>query len=150
MKKSIQMLGLVAFLLTPMLMSCETQAQKDDKVKAAQAELDQLTKDAADKAAKDKQKEEWAVYKRETNEKIQANADRIAELRVKKSTSGKVMSAVYAAKIDALQTRNSELRAKMDAYEKENSDWEAFKRDVQAELDAIGKAFEELGDDKKK
>lgn len=150
MKKSIQTLGLVAFLLTPMLMSCETQAQKDEKVKAAQAELDQLTQDAADQAAKDKQKEEWALFKRETNDKIQANADRIAEIRVKKSASGKVMSAVYAAKIDALQTRNADLRTKLDAYEKENSDWETFKREFNHDMDEIGKALEDLGNDNAK
>ncbi|MCF8256403.1 MAG: hypothetical protein K9J06_02555 [Flavobacteriales bacterium] len=150
MKKSIQILGMAALMLTPMLISCETAAQKEEKVKAAQLELDQLTKDAADKAAKEKQAEEWAVFKQETNAKIQANADRIAELRVKKSTSGKVMSAVYAAKIDALQTRNSELQARLEAYEKENSDWEVFKADVKRELDEIGQAFEDLGDDKKK
>lgn len=150
MKKSIQALGIAALLMTPMLISCESQAQKDEKVKAAQAELDQLTEDAADKAAKDKQKEEWALYKRETNDRIQANADRIADIRVKKSSAGKMMSAVHAAKIDALQTRNNDLRARLDAYEKENSDWEVFKRDMKKELDEIGKTFEELGDGKKK
>lgn len=150
MKKSIQALGITALMLTPMLMSCETQAQKDDKVKTAQAELDQLTKDAADKAAKDEKKEEWAVYKREVNDKIEANADRIADIRVKKSTAGKMMSAVHAAKIDALQTRNNDLRARLDAYEKENSDWEVFKREVKQELEEMGKTFEELGDGKKK
>jgi chromosome segregation ATPase len=150
MRKSIQILGIAAMMLTPMLISCESAAQKEEKVKAAQLELDQMTKDAADKAAKEKQAEEWAIYKQEVKAKIQTNADRIAELRVKKSSSGKVMSAVYAAKIDALQTRNSDLQNKLDAYEKENSDWAQFKRDVQTELDEIGKAFDDLGDDKKK
>jgi hypothetical protein len=103
MRKSIQALGLTAMLLTPMLMSCETQAQKDEKVKAAQEALDKATQEAADLAAKEKQQEEWAAYKKETNERIQANTDRIAELRVKKAKPGKVLDPLYAAKIDALQ-----------------------------------------------
>ncbi len=150
MKKSIYSMGLAALMLTPMLISCETQEHKDGQVQAAQAELDQLTKDAADKAAKDKQAEEWAAFKQETLTRIQANTDRIAELRVKKAKPGKVLDPLYAAKIDALQERNNDLRGRLDAYEKENSDWESFKREFNSDMEGLGKAFEDLGTDNKK
>lgn len=137
-------------LLTPMMMSCETQAQKDDKVKSAQEALDKANQEAADKAAKDKQKEEWAAYKKETTERIQVNTDRIAELRVKKAKPGKALDPLYAAKIDVLQERNNALRDRLDVYEKENSDWESFKREFNSDMEGLGKAFEDLGTDNKK
>lgn len=148
MKKSMFTLGISAMMLMPMFMACETVEQKEQKVKEAQ--LDKANQDAADKVRKEKEEAEWVAFRKTTEAQIQTNADRIAELRVKKSSSGKVMSAVYAAKIDALQTRNSDLRTRLDAYEAERSDWAQFKLEFERDMVALGKAFEDLGTDSKK
>jgi chromosome segregation ATPase len=147
MKKSMFALGISAMMLMPMFMACETVEQKEEKVKTAQAELDKANQDAADKLRKEKEEAEWVAFRKTTEAQIQANSDRIADMRVKKSSSGKVMSAVYAAKIDALQTQNSELRTRLDAYANERSDWAKFKREFERDMAALGKAFEDLGTD---
>lgn len=150
MKKSMFALGISTLMLIPMFMACESVAQKEEKVKAAQAELDQVTQDEADKQKKEAEAAEWNTYRNATEAKIIANSDRIAELRIKKAKPGKILDGAYAAKIDALEQRNSDLKNRLDVYAKENSDWESFKREFEHDMDELGKAFEELGTDNKK
>ncbi len=52
-------------------------------------------------------------------------------------------------RIDELEQQNASLRRKLDAYEKENSDWETFEREFNHDMEALGKAFENLGKDNK-
>jgi len=150
MKKLKIAVGILALFMVPMFIACESVAQKEQKVKDAQAELDQVTRDEAAKKQKEAEAEEWVAYRNVTEAKIEKNAARIAELREKKAKPGKVLDPLYAAKIDALQTRNADLKTRLDKYEKENSDWESFKREVDHDMEELGKAFEDLGKDNKK
>lgn len=150
MKKSIYTLAIAALFTVPMFMACETVAQKEEKAKEAQAELDKTAQEEADKQKLVTETAEWVEYRSATEAKILENADRIAELRIKKAKPGKVLDGMYAAKIDALQTRNADLQTRLDAYETERSDWEKFKREFNHDMDELGKALEDLGKDNTK
>jgi hypothetical protein len=148
MKKSIYTLGMSAMLLVPLFMSCDSKGQ-EEAIKAASLNKFQL--DAAAKEKEAKEAEEWAALKSTSEGKIKARMTlRIEELRIKKAKPGKVLDPIYAGAIDALQQRNADLQARMDAYEKDHSDWEAFKTELEHDMDELGKAIEDLGVDNKK
>jgi hypothetical protein len=88
--------------------------------------------------------EEWAAFKTETEQKIDANEKRIAELRDKRKKSGKVMDKVYEERIEALQERNRNLRLKITNYETNKTDWDKFKEEVNHDLDELGKAIGDI------
>jgi hypothetical protein len=88
--------------------------------------------------------EEWAAFKMETEQKIDANEKRIAELRDKRKKSGKVMDKVYEERIEALQERNRNLRLKITNYETNKTDWDKFKEEVNHDLDELGKAIGDI------
>jgi chromosome segregation ATPase len=80
----------------------------------------------------------------ETEQKIDANEKRIAELRDKRKKSGKVMDKVYEERIEALQERNRNLRLKITNYETNKTDWDKFKEEVNHDLDELGKAIGDI------
>ena len=88
--------------------------------------------------------EEWAEFKREAEEKIDANEKRIAELREKRKKAGKVMDKVYEERIEALQERNRNLRLKITNYETNKTDWDKFKEEFNRDMDELGKAIGDI------
>ena len=53
-------------------------------------------------------------------------------------------------RIEQLEQKNADLRSKLYGYEKEHSDWEAFKREFNHDMDGVGEAFKDLGKDNTK
>ena len=88
--------------------------------------------------------EEWAEFKREAEEKIDANEKRITELREKRKKAGKVMDKVYEERIEALQERNRNLRLKITNYETNKTDWDKFKEEFNRDMDELGKAIGDI------
>jgi len=88
--------------------------------------------------------EEWKTFKAESESKIRINEVRIAELRVKLNRPGKIFDSLYTKKIDALEQQNNHLKARMEAYERSQSDWELFKREFNHDMDELGQALDDL------
>ena len=82
--------------------------------------------------------------------KIKENEVRIAELKVKMKKPGKILDPLYEKKIEMLEQKNIDLKAKMEAYEKNQSDWESFKREFNHDMDELGSALKDLTVDNKK
>lgn len=129
--------------------SCEpsgqTEAEAQEELQEAQEELQK----ARQEAQKSTEAEEWRVFKNEMELKIVENENRIAEIRVQMNKPGKIFDEVYAKRIDALEEKNKELRERIVAYEKDQSDWEAFKREFKHDMDELGKALNDLVEDNK-
>ncbi len=142
------------FVASTFLTSCQSEAQKSEtaqtKVQDAKADLKEAQTDAAVAAQKAATAEEWKVFKTDSEAKIKANEVRIAELKDKMKASGKTMDAVYAKNIDLLEQRNKDLKSRMDAYEKGQSDWESFKREFNHDMDELGVALRDLTVNNKK
>lgn len=49
-----------------------------------------------------------------------------------------------------MNKKNAELKAKIAAYETEQSDWEAFKREFNHDMDELGNALQDFDKDNAK
>jgi hypothetical protein len=140
MKKSNYKLGLVACLLSGILMSCSTPAEKvadaQNTVAVAEADLKQANLEYLADMEK---------YRKEAAEKIVANEKSIAEFNARLATEKSEAKAAYQEKITALEQKNSDMKKKIDEYKAEGKDqWEKFKLEFNRDLDDLGQAFKNL------
>ena len=153
MKKSISTLALAAaFIVALFATGCQSSSQKADKAedKVVNAKEDLMKAEAKAAELKLKAAEEWKIFKAEAETKIGDNDRSIADLRDKMKVSGKKMSAEYSKSIDALEAKSKALRTKIDTYNTDTSDWEAFKREFNHDMDEFGQAFKDLTVNNKK
>ncbi|MGZ4038511.1 MAG: hypothetical protein ACXVPQ_11830, partial [Bacteroidia bacterium] len=97
--------------------------------------------------------EDYMKFKKETDAKIASNQKRITELRTKKAnTSSDMKDEMYESRIAALEERNKNLEKKIDAYksEKDHSQWEAFKKEMNHDFSELGTALKDFGKDNTK
>jgi len=127
---------------------CQSTAQKQDaaqaKVKDARQDLNEAKKEANAIGQEMATAEEWATFRSESEVKIRDNEVRIAELNVKMKKPGEVFDELYAKKIANLELQNKEMRVRLIAYEKSQSNWETFKREFNHDMDELGKALKDL------
>lgn len=149
MKKAIFICTLITTIFAGMIFtSCESSTQKMEDAQAnveeAKQDLKEARQDAVAVAQKTASEEAWKTFKSESELKIRGNEMRITELREKMKTSGKTLDALHVKNIDQLEQKNKDLNAKMVAYEKEQSDWESFKREFNHDMDELGIALKEF------
>lgn len=134
--------------------SCQSSIQKQeaarDKVQDARQDLNAAQKDANAAAQVVATAEEWEAFRNESELKIKANEIRITELNVKMKKPGEIFDEIYEKKITNLEQQNKEMRARLVAYEKSQSNWESFKREFNHDMDEIGQALKDLTVDNKK
>lgn len=161
MKKTIFTLAMIPMIVLSLMSSCNTPAEKEEAaqekvvdaredVLEAKDDLKEAQIDAVQAEQKNATAEEWKEFKRETDEMIQANRDRISELKANMKKSGQKMDAVYQANIDTLQARNNRLKDRINNYEKNQSDWASFKREFNRDMEEIGNSLKNLTVDNKK
>ncbi len=153
MTHKIYSLALATLIGGVVFTGCQSTAEKTEaaeaKVKDAKEELKEARKDENAQAHKTATAEEWTTFRNESQEKIWANEKHIAELKMKMNKPGKLLDAAYAKKIDSLEEKNRQLKRRMDAYEKSQSDWETFKREFNHDMDELGNALKDLSVDNK-
>lgn len=128
--------------------SCQSSVQKEKvaqaKVQNAKEKL-RVAEDEAIAAAQQVAKDRaWQLFKTDAGVKIRNNELLIEELKVKMKTTGKTLRAQYEKRIIALEQKNKELKTRMDAYEKNQSDWESFKRQFTSDLEKLGRALKNI------
>jgi hypothetical protein len=135
-KKPIITLAIIFLFASGLMLTfCKSPSQKaedaKDKVQDAREDLN-VAKQKADtaivKAAND---EEWKAFKIDADAKIKKNELRISELKVK------AKNEADKQRINALETRNAELKNRMNDYEKNKTDWESFTRDFNQANDEL-------------
>lgn len=150
MKKSIFALFVLnALILSISFSSCQTPAEKvntaQERVDVAQKGLD----NAKDEQDKDIQKKAdaaaWKLFKADADITIKYNETRIKELKEKRKSSGQAMDAIYTKSIDKMERSNEDLKKRMDAYDKGQSNWESFKSELSHDLDELGKSIKDFG-----
>jgi predicted nucleic acid-binding Zn-ribbon protein len=136
------------------LSGCESAAKKsteaNENLRDAKSDLDAAEKEAAAAAQKAADAADWKLFKTESEGKIATNESLVAQMKDRKKTSGKVLDAAYTKAIEELEQKNKDLRARMDAYDKGQTDWQAFKSEFNRDMDALGKAIGDLGKNNKK
>jgi chromosome segregation ATPase len=148
MKKIIMNLAIAPMLIVGTLCSfgCQTPEQKvnsaKENVKDAKDDLKEVQKDANAEARKTANAEEWRQFKSDSEAKIRSNEAVIDELNTKMHSSGKKVQAVFEEKIADLKQRNRDLTARINSYEKNQSnDWESFKREFNHDMDELGQGL---------
>jgi len=154
MKKMILILAVTTLMAGTIFTGCQSSTQKQqaaqDKVQDARQDLNAAQKNANEVAQKAATAEEWKTFKSESELKIKDNEIRINELTVKMKNPGELFDALYEKKIANLEQQNKDLKARLEAHEKSQSNWESFKREFNHDMDAIGQALKDLTVDNKK
>lgn len=144
----VMVLGLV---LLALMMGCTKSS--DPKVANAKKSVNAVTEDVKD-ALTDAQaafREEWLQFTRESETKFAANNKVIAEYKAKMTTAEGKLQAAYDKKIDMLDKKNKELKAKLDEWKDDGkSDWAQFKSELNRDLETLGNALKDFNVDNTK
>ncbi len=148
MKQTILTVVIAAAIATISFTSCSSSEQKvenaENKVEDAKENLKEVIKDSSIAAQKAATAEEWKMFKNVAEVTIKNNEIRINNLRAKIKNGGVAADVVYAQKIENLKQQNNNLKAKIDKYEKNYTDWESFKNEFNHDVEGLGKAFKDL------
>jgi outer membrane murein-binding lipoprotein Lpp len=132
-----------ALIAGTMLAGCQTPAQKVD---AAQANVDSANSNLNNaKAALDA---EYPAFKKNADEQIQDNDKKITMLRVKLAAApASAGTDMRKQRVDSLEKENEDLKSRLYGYERERTDWVAFKVGFNHDRDKLNKAFVDFGND---
>ncbi len=134
--------------------SCDSAEKKEneaqEKVADAKEELKAVENEANANAMRIASNEEWTEFKTQTEVKIANNEARIAALKTSKSKDGKLLDGLYERRIDTLELRNKNLKMRIADYQLTKSDWDAFKREFNSDMDGLGEALKSFGENNKK
>jgi hypothetical protein len=148
MKKSILVLALVSILAGNVILSCKSNSEKEseaiDKVQDAKENLDDVTEDINEDAISKANDVEWQTYKSEAVATITANENRIAELKKAINKPGSTFDKSYIKSIANLEDKNSSLKVKITNYENNQTDWDSFKREFNADMNELGQAIQKI------
>lgn len=135
----------VAMVTTGFFSSCDSKAKKvNEAIEDVQDSKEEL------REAISELNEEYAPFKIEAERKIAANELRIEELRAVVNQPGeKLLDDLRRKRIEELKLKNDALKNKLSAYEKENSDWEVFKREFNHDMNGILESLKDIGKDNK-
>lgn len=149
MKRNITVRWLPVAVVLLVLASCETPADKSkdsaEKVEEAKKELTAAKEEAAATSKKEIAAAEWKTFKAETELKITQNEIRITAIKTQLKESGQKAGKLTLQKIDSLEMRNKNLKAKLENYDSGKTDWEVFKNEFNKDLDGLGEAIKNFG-----
>ncbi len=151
MKKSIFMLAILAGTF---FTSCKSNSEKEadavEEVQDATDDLNKVTDDVNKDAMTKANDAEWQAYKMEANKTISENETRIAELQTAMKKLGKTFDDAYKKSINDLVDKNTTLKTRIADYENNQTDWDTFKREVDSDMEGLGKALNDLTINNKK
>lgn len=147
MKKIIYSIG-ITFFATVLFTGCQPTNQKADEtqadVESVKQDLEDIKNETKQNAADLANAAEWKEYKSNSQVTIDNYETQIAQLNEEIKRSGRTIDAVYEERINALEQRNKDLKAKMEAYETNQSDWMTFKTEYDNNIDELGKALKDF------
>jgi len=127
---------------------CQSSANKEE---AAQAKVDEAEQDLLDaqqeadiEAQKVASADEWRAFKTESEVKISEYEIRIKALKDQMRKPGKTFDDLYKQRIEQLEQKIADLKARIKDYEKNQSGWESFKREFNHDMDELGIALKDL------
>ncbi len=145
MKKSMKVLAVSFLFLGSALTSCSTP---EEKIEDARNNVDE-----ANRELDDSKEHLWEVenYKAQHQAQIEENERSIAEFNARIDSQKKEARADYKKKIAELDAKNTDMKKRMDDFNSDNkAGWERFKEEFNHDMEALGDAFRDLGEDNKK
>jgi hypothetical protein len=127
MKNNIFTFAVIGFIAGTFLMGCG----KTPEQKVENAKTEYLA--------------EWQTFKRDSEQKIDANEKRIDAFKEKIKEAGPKDKAKYNKEVEVLEEKNHDLKKKLEDYKDEGpSKWEEFKMNFNHDMDRIGKTMKDL------
>jgi chromosome segregation ATPase len=141
MKTHILLLAFIGFMTGVLINGCEKTPEQ--KVEGAKENFEGVKQDLKD--AKTAYLAEWQVFKKEADEKIDANQKRIEAFKAKMIKAGSNAKENYNNEVAVLEQKNQDLKTKLDDYKDDGqSKWQEFKENFNDDMDAIGKTMTDL------
>ncbi|MDF3027273.1 MAG: hypothetical protein K0S23_1580 [Fluviicola sp.] len=136
----------LSYLILPLLIlilaGCSATKADDVDKAAEEVEDAKLNLDEANR----QYAKEVASYRTSMETDLRNNKLRIAELKEERTDAKADALADRNAKIEAIQKRNDELDSRMRQYRSDNREnWKEFKSEFNHDMDELGKAFKDLG-----
>lgn len=160
MKKVTITTALIAFAAGITLVAC---GSPDKKVENAEEKVEKKAEDLQDakedlKEVKQEAKQdsvaEYNKFKADAEEQLKQNEQKIADLWAKKSkeSTTKAERDNYKKRIDELERRNKELKAKLARQDdpKKHIKWVQFKEEFNHDMDELNKSLKDFTVDNKK
>ena len=149
MRKLIYVLSVMIFLTGILLFfyGCNSSNTKESVKQETKTETTDLQKVETTRVAT---AEEWQAFKNDAEQRLVVNEQKIADLKKQLKKPGKLFDKMYENRIAKLEDQNRTLRMKINAYEKEQTDWEVFKREFNHDMDELGKAINNVFTDDNK
>lgn len=150
MKLSILSVVAIVMIATAPSVGCNPATEKTDNSNS-KAENASLVEAVQPTAAPDSiTKAEWAEFKKYSESEIEKNEVTIDKLKLKMKESGKSMDSLYVQQINTLEKNNKDMKRRISDFEKDQSNWETFKREFNHDMEAIGNALKDLTVNNKK
>ncbi len=149
MKKLISTLVLLLLLAVGTLFTaCQSAFQKEeaDSAKEIADNLAINSSPVVDNSLGSKitNTDEWETFRTEAEAKIRSNEMLLAELSVQLSKPGTALDTLYTKRIKELNKQNQAFINRLNAYEKNRSDWETFKRDYKSDMEELEKVLKDM------
>ena len=140
MRKTIFILASL-FMTVATMTSCKTEAEKVDdsaeEVVEAQQDLDE---------AKADYEAQYNQFRLESDERITANEQLIADLKVYSKDKKNEAKVEYDKMIADLEAKNEAMKVRVRDYQDVGSDkWESFKREFNHDMDELGASLKDIG-----
>lgn len=140
---------MAAIIFTGYLSSTQKQKAAQTKMLYAKGDLIAAQEDANTSAPVMATPEEWKTFRSESELKIRDNEIRLTELNVRMKKQGVVIYTRSGKKIAILKLQNRDMKARLESYEKIQSNWITFKREFNNDMVSIGDELKDLTDNNK-
>jgi chromosome segregation ATPase len=145
MKKQMYSIAIAAITAGTLFTACQSKEKQVEN---------QETKVENDKqnmqAAQDSLNAEYPNFRADAEKKITANDEKISRLRDGLNHAGeRPLDEARRRKIDDLQRRNADLRARLDTYKTAQGDWATFKAKFDMDMDSLNSAYAQMDSAKK-
>ena len=151
MKKMILILALPMFMLGPILANAQSTDRKPEKAGNRMQEANQNAGVQEQNSNKLRQNDDpdYKKFRKESEERINKNNDKIAELKAKIANEKNEDKAKYEKKLAKFEEKNAEMKMKLEDYKYEGKGkWEIFKKDFSHSMDELGNSFKKFFDEK--
>lgn len=141
---------MAGIMFTGYFSSTQKQKAAQTKMLYAKGDLIAAQEDANEIVQNAATAEEWNTFRSESELKIRDNEIRITELNVKLKKTAEILDVLYEKKIAILELQNKDMKARLEAYERIQSDWATFKREFNHDIIVIGDELKDLMVDNRK
>ncbi len=149
--KFMKLTALLAVGLLSVILFSGCSKTSDEKVADATANAVETEQAAKSAEAQSAAEADWLKFKGEAETVIALNEKIIVEYKAKMTEANGKLKAKYNKNIEALETKNAELKVKLDNYQDYGkSTWDQFKSEFNHDMEELNKSLKAFTVENKK